>query len=92
MTNELEAGLDVFTQWWIYEPHKPRTPGRQHRQPPATRHSELGYAVMRSHKLGLGRYWRFRAVTRNSSIKAAYLDALIQEALRMLAARLEGLD
>ena len=83
MTLELEAGLDVFRQWWAYEPYD-RTPGRQHRQSPATRHSELGYAVMRSHKLGLRRYWRFRKVTRSSAIKAAYLDALVQESQAML--------
>ena len=92
MTNELEAGLDIFTLWWTHEPHEPRTLGRQHRQPSAARHSELGYAVMRSYKHGLRRYWRFRALTSNSSIKAAYLDALIQETRRMLAAKLEDSD
>ena len=92
MTNELETGLDVFRQWWTYEPYEPRTPGRQHRQPPAARHSGLGYAVMRSHKLGLRRYWRFRAVTRSSAIKAAYLDALVQESQAMLVARWKAED
>ena len=92
MTNELEAGLDIFRQWWAYEAYAPRTLGRQHRQPPAARHSELGYAVIRSYTHGLRRYWRFRALTSNSSIKPAYLDALIQEARRMLVAKLEDSD
>ena len=92
MTNELDAGLDIFRQWWTYEPYEPRTPGRQHRQPPDVRHSELGYAVMRSYPIGLKRYWRIRELASGSSIRAAYLDTLIQEARLMLAAKLEDTD
>ena len=92
MTNELDAGLDIFRQWWTYEPYEPRTPGRQHRQPPDARHSRLGYAVMRSYPIGLRRYWRIRELASGSSIRAAYLDTLIQEARLMLAAKLEDTD
>ena len=62
LESEVDAGLDIFRQWWQYEPYEDRPPGAQHRQTETTRHSDLGYAVMRGRNSGLRRYWRFRAI------------------------------
>lgn len=88
LANELDAGLGIFRQWWQYEPYVVGPPGARHRQTPTTRHSDLGYAVMRGRNSGLRRYWRFRAIVRDYPLKTAYRDALIQEAQSMLSAML----
>ena len=41
---EVDKGMDIFRQWWVYEP--PAEEG--YRQPQHLRHSDLGYAVLRS--------------------------------------------
>ena len=59
-----------------------------YRQPQHIRHSDLGYAVLRSMRSGLRRYWRFRAVARFSGgeipLEKAYREALKEEAEDML--------
>ena len=62
LRQETEKGMDIFRQWWVYEP--PAVEG--YRQPQHRRHSDLGYAVLCSMRSGLRRYWRFRAVARFS--------------------------
>ena len=80
LASEVDAGLDIFRQWWQYKPYEDRPPGAQHRQTETTRHSDLGYAVMRGRNSGLRKYWRFRAIVRDSPLKTAYRNILIQEA------------
>jgi hypothetical protein len=87
--NELEAGMGIFKQLWQYAPYEAGPPGPRHRQTPDTRHSDLGYAVMRGRGGGLRRYWRFRAIIRNHPLKTAYREALIREAQSMLDAMRE---
>ena len=88
LQSEIAAGLDIFKQWWQYEPYEQKPPGRQHRQTEATRQSDLGYAVLRGREHGLRRYWRFRAIVRGSPLENAYRNVLIQEAESTLAAML----
>ena len=64
----------------MYEHYEQKRPERPHRQTEDTRQTDLGYAVLRARKGGLRRYWRFRAVTRDSVVEMAYRSALIQEA------------
>jgi hypothetical protein len=80
LRKEVEKGLDVFKQWWVYEPHE-RNAGKGDRQPPTTRHSDLGYAVLRGMRSGIRRYWRFRAITRQRiPLEASYRSVLQEQA------------
>ena len=75
--------MDIFSQWWKYEP----SAEEGYRQPPHMRHSDLGYAVLRSMRSGLKRYWRFRAITRmpgETPLEKSYREALKEEAEGML--------
>ena len=80
LRKEVTAGLDTFRQWWVYKPFEHKRSESQHRQTEETRHTDLVYAVLRTRKGGLRRYWRFRAIIRDSAIEVAYRRALIQEA------------
>ena len=80
LKKEVSAGLSTFRQWWLYEPFEHKRFESQHRQTEDTRQTDLGCAVLRARKGGLRRYWRFRAITRDSDIEVAYRRALIQEA------------
>ena len=62
LRNEITAGLDIFKQWWRYEPYEPKPPGSHYRQTETTRQSDLDYAVLRGRKHMLRRYWRFRSI------------------------------
>ena len=86
LSKEVEKGMGIIAQWWKYEP-----PGIEgYRQPQHIRHSDLGYAVLRSVRSGLRRYWRFRAITRLSGaspLEKAYRELLMQWGEEMLAER-----
>ena len=71
LQSEVDAGLDIFRQWWQYEPYEDRPPGMQHKQTETTRHSDLGYAVLRGRDSGLRRYWRLRVIVRDSDLTTA---------------------
>jgi hypothetical protein len=77
LNQETVKGMDLFRQWWMGEP--PAVEGwRQHR-----RHSDLGYAVLCTMRVGSRRYWRYRAVARLSDdtpIEKAYRQVLKREA------------
>jgi hypothetical protein len=81
---EVEAGLDIFGQWWRSEPPA----AEAWREPQHQRHSDLGYAVMCARNDGTTRYWRARAVSRLSGgtppLEAAYKAILTREANEIL--------
>ena len=80
LRKEVEKGLDVFKQWWIYEPHE-RNAGKGDRQSQNTRHSDLGYAVLRAMRSGIRRYWRFRAIARQRiPLEGSYRQVLKEQA------------
>ena len=86
LSQEVEKGMGIIPQWWKYEP--PAEEG--YRQPQHILHSELGYAVLRSVRSGLRRYWRFRAIARMSGeapLEKAYRELLMQWGEEMLAER-----
>ena len=84
LRKEVEIGLEVFKQWWVYEPHE-RNAGKGDRQPQTTRHSDLGYAVLRAMRSGIRRYWRFRAIARQRiPLEGSYRQVLKEQAEDML--------
>jgi hypothetical protein len=76
--------MEIFRQWWVYEPYESKPPGSVNRQTWTTRQSDLGYAVLRGRNHMLRRYWRFRSIVRDSPLELAYRSALIEEAESML--------
>ena len=96
LRSEITAGLDIFKQWWRYEPYEPKQPGRNHRQTEITRQSDLGYPVLCGRASGIRRYWRFRSIVRTansvSPLELAYRSALIKQANGVLVAMLNPLQ
>ena len=80
LQQEVEKGMGIIPQWWKYEPPAEE----KYRQPQHVRHSELGYAVLRSARSGL----RILALQGIAGLEKAYRERLIERAEDMLVERI----